>query len=70
MLHPCYLAHLALFYFLVLLKILFVYFSVFWVLIATCGLSLVAASEGHSLVAMFGLLTAVAFLLCSAQALR
>ena len=62
MLHPCYLAHLALFYLLELLKILFVYFSVFWVLIATCELSLVAASKGHSLVAMFGLLTAVAFL--------
>ena len=38
------------------------YFCLLWVLVAACGLSLVAASRGYSLDAVFGLLIAVASL--------
>ena len=40
-----------------------------WVFVAVRGLSLVAASRGYSFVVVRGLLTAVAFLCCGAQAL-
>ena len=43
----------------VFLKIFF-YFWLHWALIAVCGLSLVAVSRGYSLIALHGLLTAVA----------
>ena len=40
----------------------FIYFWLHWVLVASHGLSLVAASRGHSQVAVCGLLILVAFL--------
>ena len=39
---------------------LFICFWLCWVFIAACGLSLVAASRGYSLVAVWGLLIAMA----------
>ena len=39
---------------------LFIYFWLHWVFVAVCELSLVAASGGHSSVAVRGLLIAVA----------
>ena len=57
-------------YFLSLLKNVFVYyFSLHWVSVAVCGLSLVAMSRGHSLVAVCGLLRAVASLCLRSGAL-
>ena len=41
---------------------LFMYFWLHWVLVAVFGLSLVVASRGYSLLAVLGLLTAVASL--------
>ena len=42
--------------FFFLLKKLFIYFWLHWVFIAVCGISLVVAHGGYSLVAMHGLL--------------
>ena len=41
---------------------LFIYFSLCWVFVAACGLSLVAVIEGYSLVVVHGFLIAVASL--------
>ena len=51
-----------LFYLLFQIIYLRVYFWLCWIIIATCGLSLVVASGGHSLAAMQRLLIAVASL--------
>lgn len=41
---------------------LFIYFLLCWVFVAECGLSLVAVSEGYSLVLVHGFFIAVASL--------
>ena len=51
-----------LFYLLFQIIYLCVYFWLCWIIVAACGLSLVAASGGYSLVAMHRLLIAVASL--------
>jgi len=43
-------------------RFLFVYFWLFWLFLATCGLFLVEVSGGYSLAAVRGLLIAVASL--------
>ena len=40
-------------------RVLFIYFCLCWVLLAVCGLPLVAGSRGYSLVAVCGLLIAM-----------
>ena len=44
----------------ILFFFMFIYFWLYWVFVAVCGLSLLAASGGNSLVAGHGLLTVVA----------
>ena len=48
--------------YLILFDALLLYFWLCWVSVAACSFSLVAVSEGHSLVAVLGLLTEVASL--------
>ena len=45
-----------------LILFIITYFCLLWVLVAACGPSLVAASRGYFLVAVFGLIIAVASL--------
>ena len=48
--------------FFFIFTVLFIYFWLCSVFIVVCGLSLIAASEGYSLIAVHGLLTAISSL--------
>ena len=49
--------------FLLLFLIVFIYFWPCWILVAVCRFSLIVVSRGYSLIAVLGLLIAVASLI-------